>query len=116
MREIERSCCGYIILGLPEKPLRFLMDFAVKKGIRPIVYSERGRVIPRLLPLAKFLSADVFKYDGLGVEALERHTLDKRLRRITLICAVPEFWGFIERNRERLEKRFILSSRMRTIR
>ena len=36
MREIERSCCGYIILGLPEKPLRFLMDFAVKKGVKYI--------------------------------------------------------------------------------
>ena len=107
-RDIEKSCCGYIILGLSEKPTRFLLNFAFKKGVRPIVYADGTSLVSRLASLAKFLPAHILDRDEIGVESLDRHMLDKKIRRMTLICADPKFSGFIERNRQRLEKRFII--------
>lgn len=108
MREVEKSCCGYIILGLPEKPHKFLLNFLIKKGIRPFVYTDCTRIISKLTPLARFMPEEILENNRAGVEGLERHTLDRRLRKITIICADKKFEGFIERNRARLEQRFII--------
>ena len=108
MREIEKYYCGYIILGLPEKPFRYLVDFLVKKGVRPIVYADRTLVTAKLTGVAKFLPDEILLHDSIGVESLERLTVCGRFKRFTLICANSRFLGFIERNRERLEKSFVI--------
>lgn len=110
MREIEKHYCGYVILGLPDKPFRFLADFLVRKGVRPTVYADRASVPAKLLGLAAFLPDDILRYDSIGVESLERLTVCGHFKRFTLICANSKFSEFIERNRERLEKSFIIQT------
>ncbi len=110
MRDIQKYYCGYIILGLPEKPISFLVDFLVKKGVRPIVYTDKASVPAKLLGLAKFLPDDIFNHDDIGIESLERLTVSDHFKLFTLICADKKFSGFIERNKDRLKKSFIIKT------
>lgn len=110
MKKIEKYYCGYIILGLPEKPFKYLVDFFIKKGVRPTVYANRASVSAKLLGLARFLPDEILLYDDIGVESLERLTVCGHFKRLTLICADNRFSKFIERNRERLEKSFIIQT------
>lgn len=108
MREIEKYYCDYIILGLPEKTFRYLLGFFAKTGIRPTVYSDRANFASKFLGLAKFCLSDFWGHDEIVFECLKRHARRKGAKKITLIIADPRFEFFIERNREKLERLFII--------
>ncbi len=108
MRQIEKYYCDYIILGLPERPFRYLWSFFAKTGIRPTVYTEKTNFASRLLVPAKFCVSDFSAHDGVLFECLKRHSRRNGARKLTLIIADPRFNGFIAHNREGLERLFII--------
>lgn len=108
MRELEKYYCDYIILGIPKRPFRYFISFFIKKGIRPTVYAQNANWPLKISRLAKFCISDSFLHDVIVLEVLERHASQKGNRKLSLIVKDARFGGFVRRNRQKLEKIFII--------
>ena len=106
MRDIERYYCEHIVLGLPKAPARFFLKLFLEKGIRASVYAEHIPPSLRLLGVARFCK--IFpQSDGAILDVIYRHVTAARPKRTTLLYAAT-YEGFINRNRDELEKRLII--------
>ena len=108
MRELEKYCCDYVILGIPQKPFTYFLGFLIKKGVRPTVYAPKANLVLKASGLAKFCISDSFMRDGVIFDFLERHATIKARRKLSLIVKDDYFNRFVKKNAERLEKLFII--------
>ena len=109
MREFEKHLCEYVILGSPCRPLLFFMNFLIKKGARPTVYTKELPFKIKALGLARFCRYFAPSCDDTLLEILSRHASLYTSKKCVLIYT-PYYGGFIERNRLKLEKDFLILS------
>ena len=109
MREFEKYLCEYVILGCPRRPLLFFMNFLIKKGARPTVYTKELPVKIKALGLVRFCRYRATSLDNALLEILLRHASLYTSKKCVLIYT-PYYGGFIERNRVKLEKNFFILS------
>ena len=106
LRDVEKYYCEHIVLGLPKAPARFFLRLFLEKGIRATVYAEHFPPSLRLLGMARFCK--IFpQSDQAILDVIQRHAMAARPKRVTLLYA-PLYKGFINRNRDELEKRLIV--------
>ena len=109
MRDIEKYYYNYTLLGIPDKPLLFLLSLSLKKGVHPTVYSHRYPFLAKLLAPAKICVSDGMGRDGILLDILSRHADFHQSKRLILIFT-PQYRGFIERNSDILKKSFVIRS------
>ena len=106
MHEFEKYWNKYIILGYPT--FGALIKLALKKGTKPTVYGEKDFPICTLLGLAQFCRLGNLSTDSQICELLIRHAGAFPGKKLILIYTAA-FTGFIGRNRDLLEKYFLIS-------
>ena len=107
MRELEKYYCEYIILGLPKKTFFFLLRLRLQKGGCPTLYTENIPLVLRIFKTARIIQISGMGNDRILLEALERHLNCLASKKAILIYS-HRFSGFIKRNNEQLEKRFLI--------
>lgn len=99
-----------VVLGVPRAPLPFFIRLSRFTASRPHLFCSRSPLWLRLFPVATVHVSAYERLSDVLLLELEDFALRSTEKQLILIPASPEARQFVQKNRDALEKSYILKN------